>query len=334
MSHIYVTSSGATVGIKGGRIIVSNKDGSIHSIPKETVESISIFGNSHLSTPCIQFVLQSGISVSYFSGKGRYFGRLESTMTHKNDAIKYQLKALENEKFVLDISKKIIMAKIKNQEVLLRRYIKNFNSDRERDIDLMNAFIKKCKDATSLETLLGYEGVAAKLYFDCISKFIHPDFKFKGRNKRPPKDPFNSLISLGYTLLIYEIYAKIESEGLIPYYGMIHKHYSGNPALASDLIEEWRSVIVDSVVLSMIQGNELDIEQFTFDEESKGVFLSKEAMNKFIKKFERKMSSNSKYLKYNNKEYSFRGAVNEQCRRIKESFTYEDESLYIPVVIR
>lgn len=334
MSHVYITSSGSKIGIEGGKMIVSNKDGSTYSIPKETVESISIFGNSHLSTSCVQFALQSGISVSYFSGKGKYFGRLESTMTHKNDAIKYQLKALENEQFVFDISKKIIAAKIKNQEVLLRRYIKDFNSERARDIDLLNTFIKKCNNATSLETLLGFEGVAAKLYFDCISKFIHPDFRFKGRNKRPPKDPFNSLISLGYTLLIYELYAKIESEGLIPYYGMIHKHYSGNPALASDLIEEWRSVIVDSVVLSMIQGNELSVEQFKVDEESKGVFLSKEAMNKFIKKFEKKMSSNSKYLKYDNKEYSFRGAINEQCKHIRDSFIHEDESLYIPVVIR
>lgn len=114
---------------------------------------------------------------------------------------------------------------------------------------------------------MGCEGNAAKNYFAALPKLVQPEFRFSGRTKQPPKDAFNSMLSLGYTMLLYEIYSEIENRGLTPYIGFLHSDRDGHPALASDLMEEWRSVIVDSAVLSLVQGGEIHISQFTEDEE-------------------------------------------------------------------
>lgn len=125
----------------------------------------------------------------------------------------------------------------------------------------------KISENLTLKEIMGYEGNAAREYFCGLSKIIKPEFSFKGRNRMPPKDPFNSLISLGYTLLLHEAYGEIENKGLSPYCGYLHSDHERHPTLASDLMEEWRAVIVDSVVLSLIQGNEISPDDFYTDKD-------------------------------------------------------------------
>lgn len=334
MAHIYITGSGSTVGVNGGRLEIHQKDGLLKSVPRETVESIAIFGNSSLTPSCIQFVLEKGISVSYFSGKGKYFGRLESTSHHRTDVMKKQFEVCDNEGFCLDMGRKMISAKIRNQEVVLRRYVKEPDDNQLQELNIMKKYHKKAENAESIEELLGYEGIAARTYFKCIGGFIEREFAFNGRSKRPPEDAFNSMLSLGYTLLMYEIYSKIEDEGMSPFYAAVHKNYGNHPALASDLMEEWRSVIVDSVVLSLIQGHEIHIDEFYKDEENGGVFLEKSGMRKFISKFERKMNSTSKYLIYDDANRSIRNSLVEQCKRMRACLLLQNSKEYMPVIIR
>lgn len=333
MSHIYVTSNGSTVTIDGGRIKVIQKDGLVKSIPKETVESISIFGNSSITTPCMQFLLTEGISVCFFSNTGKYFGRLVSTADNKIDVIKHQIAAFDDKAYSLELGKHIASAKIHNQMILLKRYIKEVTPELNRNVGLLKVYKKKVETSEDINQLMGYEGIAARTYFDSVSMIINPDFAFTGRSRRPPRDKFNSLLSFGYTLLMYEIYAKIQIAGLTPYYSIIHSAYGDNPALASDLMEEWRAVIVDSVVLSMIQGNEIKPEDFQ-SEEAPGIYLTNEGLKKFIKKFERKMNTDIKYLEYDNKTYSMREALNVQCSKLKESIMSKDSSIYKPILLK
>ena len=163
---------------------------------------------------------------------------------------------------------------------------------------------------------------------------INPEFRFQGRSRRPPRDAFNSLLSLGYTLLIYEIYAKIQNTGMTPYYSILHKAYANNPSLASDLMEEWRAVIVDSVVLSLIQGNEIQQKHFEKEESQGGIYLTNEGLRKFIKKFERKMNTHIKYLRYDDRSYSIRDALSVQCDKLKESLENQAPELYQPIVLK
>ncbi len=334
MSHIFVTKHGNVIGIKQGRFIITQKDGVERSIPRETVESITIFGNSNMTTPCIQFCLTKGIPVSFFSGKGHYFGRLESTSHNKSDVTALQIKRFEDKNFAADLCRKIVSAKIRNQEVIIRRYIREMTNELERSLSLMKRYRQLAETNTNLETIMGYEGIAARIYFSCLSEIIEPEFAFKGRSRRPPKDPFNSLLSLGYTLLLHEIYPKLENEGLSPYYAILHKGYANHPALASDMMEEWRSVIVDSTALSMIQGHELHGEHFYEDEETGAVLLTREGMNKFLKKYEKTMNRNCGYLAYDTNTRTMRKALQEQCYRMRLSVMNDNSVEYTPVIIR
>ena len=198
----------------------------------------------------------------------------------------------------------------------------------------MKIYRDKVEHSNNAEQLLGYEGMAARTYFEALSEIIEPEFKFSGRSRRPPRDPFNSMLSLGYTLLMYEIYPKAENEGLSPYYAVLHKNYTNHPALISDLMEEWRSVIVDSTVLSLVQGHEIKPEHFEYADNSQGVFLTKEGLSKFINKFEKTMNRTSRYLLYDQAERSMRKSIQEQCRRMRIAIANEDVNEYAPVIIR
>ncbi|WP_314011760.1 CRISPR-associated endonuclease Cas1 [Mogibacterium diversum] len=334
MAHIYVTTSETKVGIEGGRLTIKNRDETIRTVPKQTVESITVFGNAVLSTQCIQFCLTNGISVSFFSGKGKYFGRLESTAHHKVEILEQQIDAFRDNQFCLELCKRIISAKIRNQEVVLRRYAKDHTVKLEMLIKDMKIYRDKVEIADGVERLLGYEGMAARTYFEALSEIIELDFKFNGRSRRPPRDPFNSMLSLGYTLLMYEIYPKVENEGMSPYYAVLHKNYANHPALISDLMEEWRSVIVDSTVLSLVQGHEITSEHFEYADDSQGVFLTKEGLSKFINKFEKTMNRTSRYLLYDQAERTMRKSIQEQCRRMRIAIANEDVNEYAPVIIR
>lgn len=334
MAHLYITDNGSVIGVEGGRFIIKQKKELIRSIPKESVESISVFGNSSLTTPCIQEVLSSNIPITFFSSRGKYYGRLVSAGGDKVSLLKKQFDYFARDNVALSMSKKLVNAKINNQYIVLRRYLDNQRSEHLRDLTIMRDTQKKVEKAESIAEIMGYEGMAAKMYFDLISRIIRPEFAFHGRNRRPPTDSFNSLLSLGYTLLLYEIMAKIEITGLTPYCGFLHQDRAGSPALANDLMEEWRAVIVDSTVLSMIQGNELHTENFVRDEASGGIFLTNEGMRKFITKFEKKLNTRNKYLPYDTKDHSFRQAMEIQCKKIVECIDKQDTECYHPIRIR
>lgn len=331
MSFLYITENGAVMNVSGGYFEVSYKNGMIHKIPKETLESVSLFGNVTVTTPCIKEMLKRGIPVSYFAANGAYFGRLEST-SHKNiKRLKKQIYASDDDKFALTIAKNIVKGKINNQIVLLRRYARNSDKDLKYETEYMSGLKEKIDKLSKYSEVMGYEGNCAKYYFAGLSKIIKADFAFKGRNRMPPKDMFNSLLSFGYTLLMHEIYGEIESKGLSPYCGFLHKDHENHPTLASDLMEEWRAVIVDAVVMSLIQGNEILKEDFIFDKESGGVFLTGDAVKIFLKKYENKMRCENTYLGYKS---SYRKCLWHQVSGLVSAIENSDPELYRPVSIR
>lgn len=334
MAHLYITDNGSILSVDGGRYVVKQKNELVRSIPKESIESISIFGNSSITTPCIQSLLVSKIPVSFFSSKGKYYGRLHGIENEKVEFLKKQLDIFEDEAFCKALSVHMIAAKIHNQLIVLSRYAKATEKHIESELDMMKYLKKKVLHAQSTEEIMGYEGTAAKFYFKALGEIVHPEFKFYGRTKRPPRDPFNSLLSLGYTMLMYEIMAKIETEHMSPYCGILHTVRDGSPALCSDMMEEWRAVITDSVALSMVQGNEIRIDDFITDDDHVGIYLSNAALRKFINKFERKLNVKNRYLGYDEKEYSFRQALHVQCRQMAACIKEKDPYLYQPVRIR
>lgn len=334
MSYLYVCEQGATIGISNNRFQVKYKDGMLKTIPAETLEVIEIFGKVQITTHCMEECLKRGVNVIFYSTNGAYYGRLISTSHVNVHRQRKQAELGKNIEFKLGFSKKIISAKIRNQVVILRRYSRSKEIDINRSITEMLYMDAKVKTGKSIEQIMGYEGNAARIYFSVLGKLIDSDFAFEKRTKRPPMDPFNSMISLGYSIILNEIYGKLEAKGLNPYFGFMHKDREKHPTLASDLMEEWRAVLIDSTALSMINGHEVSRDGFSTNMDEPGVFLDKETFKSYIKKLENKFRTDNRYLAYINYSVSFRQALDLQVNQLVKAIELEDYDVYVPVLIR
>lgn len=254
--------------------------------------------------------------------------------SHINAGRQRMQSALYDTEFAVELGKRILSAKIKNQSVVLRRYEKSRNIRLEEEQKMLSICRGKIENSRRIEEIIGYEGQAAKFYFRGLSKCIEREFQFNGRSRRPPKDEFNSMISLGYSILMNELYCKIEMKGLNPYFGFIHRDAEKHPTLASDMMEEWRAVIVDATVMSMINGHEISKEDFVFNLEQPGCYLTKTGLKIYLNKLERKFQTEIRYLKYVDYPVSFRRGILLQMEQLTKAIEKGDASLYEPIVIR
>lgn len=204
---------------------------------------------------------------------------------------------------------KILCAKIKNQSVVLRRYEKSRGINLEEEQKMLTICKNKIMTCNRIEEMIGFEGQAAKYYFKGLAACIDKEFSFQGRSRRPPRDEFNSMISLGYSILMNEVYCKIEMKGLNPYFGFIHRDAEKHPTLASDMMEEWRAVIVDATAMSMINGHEIQKEHFNFSMDEPGCYLTRDGLKIYLNKLERKFQTEVRYLKYVDYAVSFRRGI-------------------------
>ena len=333
MSYLYVTENGSTISLANNYIKVQYQGDKCREIPIETLESISIFCKAQMTTQCAIECMKRGIPVAYYSLGGRYYGRLESSEHVQVERQRKQAQ-LYDSSFAFELGREILRAKVKNQEALLRRYARSKECNIAEEIKMMNIFYGKIRKSDSVSQMMGYEGGAAKYYFQGLSKVIDEKYRFKGRSRRPPKDEFNAMLSLGYSIIMNEIYGIILNKGLNPYFGFIHRDREKHPTLASDLMEEWRSIIVDSVAMSLVNGHEIQLHHFQHDLDEPGYFLTKEGVKIFIDKLEKKERTETKYLSYIQYPVSFRRAMEIQVNRLVKAIEEEDASVYQPVRIR
>ena len=336
MSSLYLTEEGSYLTLKDNRIVIKKTDEVLKEISLEKVDNIVLIGNIAITSPLSVELLEREIPVSWLSSTGKFFGRLEPTTRVNIFRQREQFRCSDNIDFSLDLAKTFISAKVKNCRVVLRRYNRNFcYEDIQENTEELKKYVMKIDEAETIEQLLGYEGNSAKLYFQSLGKLVKESFKFEKRTRRPPKDKFNCLLSLGYTLLLYEIYTAIVNKGLHPYCSFLHKIRNGHPALASDLIEEWRPTIVDSLVMNLIQSRIITEDHFLpQDESTGGVFLTKEGLRIFIRKFEERLKQHNSYLTYVEYPLSFRESLQFQVGSLVKSIEECDSSIYRAVLIR
>ena len=328
ISHVYLCGQYSLHFIEN-QIIIKNNDDLVRELPIELVESIVIKGSSQISSRTIMELLKRNLPIIFLDSHGKYIGRYSDEKVN----IIYQRKQFEysnNLSYCLDFSKKVIIAKIINQNVVLKRYSKD--STNEKTSISITRNIKKIKAATKISEIRGYEGNAAKLYFEGIANIINEKFKFNGRNRNPSRDPFNSLLNLGYTLLYNELIVAINIKGLNPYAGFMHEDKVGHAALASDLMEEWRAAIIDSLVLNLIQNNIIKIEHF--DISNNGVFLNKEGYKIFVDNYEKKINMKTKYLSNIDYKLTFREAIIYKIQSLISTFADGDIDLLEQFIMR
>jgi CRISPR-associated protein Cas1 len=333
MSNLYITEKGIKISTNQGRLVLTPQNGEVMNVPFAEVDSLTITEGVSLTSNSVIALLQNGIPCTYMSGKGKVYGRLNSTKHVDIERQRKQFRLGEDSAFCLEISKKIISAKINNQTVLLKRYNRiRQNQDVENLIQKISLLHNPLERSTTIPELLGFEGMAARHYFEALAKLVPEAIKFSGRNRMPPTDEFNSLLSYGYTILLYEIFTAIENKGLNPYAGYLHKDKRGHPALASDLLEEWRSVIIDSLVMNMVLNFHIQPNDFERDNASRAVYINKLGKQKFIRALEKKLDVEVAY--FDNEKTSFRKGITIQVMKLVKTIEEENAEIYSPIKIR
>lgn len=293
MRTLYLAEQGSVISKEGDRFKIAVGKKVVKEVLTIRTDMIFLFGGVHITTPAIQYCLSENIPIILLSNAGKYYGSIESTNKMSVLTHKLQFDLINNKESILHLAKTFIKAKIHNQRVVLQRYSKNRQGvNLESEIEHLDKLKSRAAVVDKKESLFGIEGIASQEYFSGIRKIIPEKWQFRKRTKQPPRDPINSMLSFGYTLLFYNIYAFVVMHGLHPYVGFLHMLREGHPALVSDLLEEFRASVIDSLVLNIVMREMIKIDEFAMpNKNNKGCYLSNNARKIFIKSFENKMNS-------------------------------------------
>ena len=333
MCILYVTDPAAQLRKAGGQFVVCREQDVLARIPLEKLEGVVLFGGVQASAQVLTTLLQRGVSTLWLSRKGGYYGRLQPALQQDDAACQRKQFLLSADgPWRLELAKNLVDAKLHNSITLVRRYARKLSQPLlVKAAEEMQRLREKAAQASSLETLLGIEGSAARVYFQGFPKMLPGGFAFAGRSRRPPRDPVNSLLSFGYFLVLQELHSFLAQRGLQPYVGFLHKERKGHPALASDLLEEWRPVLVDSLVLSLLWGNRLREEHFLPPDARGGVYLREDGRRLFLNAYEERLNRESGY---GGRTISYREALRQQVLALHRAVLEEKTAYYKAFVIR
>ena len=327
---LVVQTPGAKVGHRGGEITVMVDGSVMKKCPVQQVRSIYLYGAVQLSAQAAQTCLEEGIDVSYFSPAGRFLGLLRGLPASGVDARMGQYRLFHEPGIRLKLAREIIRAKIHNQRVLLMR-----NGEPDKNLtDRLASLRDDTANAADLSALLGLEGTAAALYFEAFGTMLKGRegwrFDFNGRNRRPPRDPVNALLSQGYSILAKELAGVCHAVGLDPFMGFLHQPRYGRPALALDLMEEFRPLIADSVAISTINRSELTPADFV--KSASGTFLNEGGRRAFWEAWFRRMDAEVTHPQFGYK-MSYRRMLEVQARQLWR-FVRGEAAGYVPFTTR
>jgi CRISPR-associated protein Cas1 len=292
MATLYLIEQGAEIGCDGERIIIRRTGETIGSVPLVKIEDIVIFGNIGISTPAIKRLLDRGIEVTFMTVDGAYQGRLIGQTTAHVALRQAQYAYAADSARSLRLAQSFVEGKLRNQRVLLQRFSRNRASPPPEAIaaaDDLNAYIKRVGRTTRHSALLGVEGSATARYFAGLRSLIGPEWNFRSRQRRPPPDPVNLLLSFGYTLLAHKVLGAVQAAGFDSYLGFLHSLDYGRPSLALDLMEEFRPLLVDSLVVRVCNDGRLRPEHFQPGDETRPVIITDEGKRAFLTAFEERI---------------------------------------------
>ena len=212
MAVIYIKEQGTLVQKNGGRIVVSKNAQPLLEFPISNIDGIALMGNVQVTAQALHFLLQQGIDISHYTYSGQYLGQTAAESS-KNIFLRFsQYELYNNEKKRLDFARTIVSNKIGNQLNIIENHRWEDYPQWRDDAEQIRRLKDKVSDAETANELLGIEGMSSNIYFRSFGHMFHCDFEFRGRNRRPPKDPINVIISLGYTFLTKEICSALEAE--------------------------------------------------------------------------------------------------------------------------
>jgi CRISPR-associated protein Cas1 len=284
---VYVVGQGKTVRKRGERLEVwSYEEGKVSEARIREISKVCLYGGAEITTPAMVELMQRNVPVLHFSHGGWFLGICQG-MSHKNVLLRIkQFQWAGDEEKSLSIARKIVSGKIENCRILLRR---NDPEVPAGVLESMGRLVGRAEGASSMQSLLGFEGAAAEEYFGRLGSMLKSSsgFSFQNRNKRPPRDPVNTVLSYLYGILAKELFSTVLAAGFDPYLGFYHQPRYGRPALALDMMEEFRPIIADSTALTLFNKDELTESDFI--KTGIGISLTPEARKKVVAGYERRM---------------------------------------------
>lgn len=288
LNTLFVTTTEAYMSRDGENVVVKVENKERFRIPVHNIEGIVSMGFMGASPSLMSLCAQRKVALSFVSEGGRFLGRVTGPVSGNVLLRRKQYRVADDSSCCLQISKLFIVGKIANSKTVLQRAVRDHSQNinlvaLEEAISKLTFKQKQVLNAGSQNELRGYEGESAMTYFSVFDQLIlhqKEDFKMEGRNRRPPTDNVNALLSFIYTLLMHEVRAALESVGLDPCVGFLHVDRPGRQSLALDMMEEFRPFLADRLVLSLI--NRKQISKNGFVQQPAGGIIMDDATRKEV----------------------------------------------------
>ena len=317
---LYITTQGAKLTKVGERLVVRSKENKIiHDMPFFKIRQIFCFGTVEVTAQTIFQIMYRNIDLVYLTKNGRFKCRL-SNLNEKSVLSRIaQYRRAQDEEFKLEMARKIVVGKLTNYKNWIMYKNRHGVIDANNEAFAINQSISLGENAGSVEELMGIEGNGSKIYFEAFRKALKQNLSFFERNRRPPRDPVNAMLSFGYTILYHKVLAAIEQAGVDPFMANLHSNINSRPSLALDLMEEFRHFVVDNVVLKLVNLAQVRADNFTYTAD-KGVLMNEYAIAMVVKEIQARLGNSFFYPNDGKKmelqeqilrqAYAYRDAVN------------------------
>jgi CRISPR-associated protein Cas1 len=329
MTNIYLMEQGSYLRKRDNRIVCDRDGETLLERPLKDIGMVVIFGAVQVSVQALLALLENGCDVSMMTQNGHFRGRLVPALGKNSILRASQYRLCTDETYRLETSRRIVSAKIANSIAMLRAYhYSGSNPMRFDGFDDLDDIAKKAQSAESLESLRGYEGQAAKRYYEGYRDALTAELQFAGREYYPSPDPVNAIMSFGYSFVARELQGLIEANGLDPYIGFFHDISYGRASLSLDLLEEYRSILVDRLTLTLFNRRILDAGDFEMQEDG-GCYLKRDVVRIFIKHYEETVAKEALFSC--GKRRSFRYIFREQTEALKKALS--EGGRYMPYTV-
>jgi len=356
MSIIYVVSDYGRLVKKGDVLQLRKGEDLLKTIFPFKTEQLVIVGRIEITSAAINLLMRHQIDTVFLHRNGRFNGKF-AFASGKNVFLRQkQFKSIEDEVFTLEFARCVVRGKLRNQLTFMQRTLrtKDVNEKAAKAVEDLKQTLFSLDKAESVDSVRGYEGLGARLYFSVFQQAVNPQWAvFRGRSMNPPQDNVNAVLSFLYTLIFYRVDAALEGAGLDPYVGYLHKLNYGKQALAFDLVEEFRVPLADTLTVSMFNLGVLaegNFDDVSFDDDSgypkplessdsdnptpekRGVLLTKEGLRKVITQFEKKLDTPFFYPPLDNR-ITYKKIFFEQVKHFRRVLAGEEKN-YQPFQIK
>lgn len=295
LNTLFVTTPDSYIAKDGENVVVRVGDEERFRVPVHNIEGIVSFGYTGASPALMGLCAERNVGLTFLTEHGRFWGRLAGPIKGNVLLRRQQYRWADDEEKSLNLSRLFIAGKIVNCRTVLQRALRDHGNDQNQQglseaSELLSIRQKQALSASNADILRGMEGDAANAYFGAFNHLIvaqKDDFQMNGRNRRPPKDNVNALLSFVYTLLAHEVQSALEAVGLDPYVGFLHVDRPGRPSLALDMMEELRPYLADRLVLTLINRLQVTAKGFVNRDES-GVIMDNDTRKEVLTSWQKR----------------------------------------------